>query len=75
MAKKDFDEYFNEICSQYINMKKQIELYEESLSKSVMSPEDIERIRNNLQMTITPLMSSYKTLSYVKYLLDLPVKK
>lgn len=71
MSKKDFDNYFNQICSQYFDLQDTLKDLSEELDKGMIDPERI----TNLKKTITPVENNYRSLLYIKYLLDKPSKK
>lgn len=68
MAKKDFDEYFEQVASQYQEMQENLKEIEQ---ENLPSDETIE----TLKALIEPLKNNYLTLSYVKFLLDKPARK
>lgn len=71
MSKKDFDAYYEKICSDYHEMIETIHELEEECNNNMISPEHLEGVK----ATIEPLKNNYMTLSWVKFLLDKPVKK
>lgn len=68
MAKKHFDEYYNKIYSQLLSLEESLNVLNEDIEKGMASPEREEEFKQ----TIKPIRDSYLTLSYVKYLLDMP---
>lgn len=70
MAKKDFDNYFLSVCAQYQEMKNELADLESTCNSTMVDPSIID----NIKQMIEPLKNNYMTLSYVKYLLDTPVK-
>lgn len=66
--KKDFDDYYNQICKQYDELQEVLADLSEEVSNGMIEPERIEQ----LKLTIKPVENSYRTLSYIKYLLDKP---
>jgi len=71
MSKKDFDEYYNKITAQYDEMKDSLNEFAEMCQQGIVEPERYEAFIQ----TLTPIKESWMTLTYVKYLLDLPVNK
>ena len=71
MAKKDFDAYFKKTQASYQTMVQNIKDLENDCSSGMVRPEVIE----NMVKTLEPIKNSYNALLYVKYLLDMPVKK
>lgn len=69
--KKDFDEYYNKIFKQYNELQKSLEEMSEEVSKGMVEPERL----TNLKSTLQPVLTSFQTLSYIKYLLDKPARK
>ena len=68
MAKKHFDDYYNTICKQFFSLQEVFDEMGKSVSEGMVEPERLEQ----LKLTIEPVKASYQTLSYVKYLLDMP---
>ena len=71
MAKKHFDAYFNQVADQYVQMLDELRDMEHEVNTGMISPERLE----NMEKMVAPLKANYLRLAYVKYLLDLPVKK
>lgn len=71
MARKDFDQYYNQICSQYFELQEVMKDLSEEVSNGMIEPERIEQ----LKQTIVPVENNYRTLGYIKYLLDKPTRK
>lgn len=71
MAKKDFDEYYNKIFKQYNDLQVTLEDMSKEVSNGMIEPERLEALKN----TIAPVATSFQTLSYIKYLLDIPTRK
>lgn len=71
MSKKDFDEYYIKITKQYDEMKDSLNEFAELCQNGIVEPERYEAFIQ----TLTPVKESWMTLTYVKYLLDLPVNK
>ena len=70
MAKRDFDEYYYKIVNQYQSLQETLEDMSKQVSESMMEPERLE----TLKKTIAPVVTSFQTLSYIKYLLDKPTR-
>ena len=71
MARKDFDKYYLSICNQYAQLQEVLEDLSKEVSSGMIEPERIEQLKK----TILPVENNYRTLSYIKYLLDMPKKK
>lgn len=71
MAKKDFDEYYNKIFKQYNELQVTLEDMSKEVSNGMIEPERLEALKN----TVAPIATSFQTLSYIKYLLDIPTRK
>lgn len=71
MSKKNFDDYYYTVAAQYQEMYSDLKEVEELCKQSVMNPD----IYENMVKTLEPVKNSFAVLSYVKYLLDMPVKK
>lgn len=70
MSKKHFDEYYNTICKQYFDLKTVMEDISQAVEEGMKTPESLEQLKS----TIAPIQDSYRTLNYIKYLLDKPNK-
>lgn len=70
MARKDFNDYYDNICSQYLELQEVLKDLSAEVSNGMIEPERIEQ----LMLTIKPVENNYRTLSYIKYLLDKPNK-
>ena len=70
MAKKHFDDYYNSICKQYFELNEVMKDLSKDVENGMRTPEAVEQ----LKATITPIQNNYRTLSYIKYLLDKPTK-
>ena len=68
MSKKDFDKYYDNISAQYAELQEVLADLSQEVSTGMIEPERIEQ----LKLTIKPVENSYRTLSYIKYLLDKP---
>lgn len=71
MARKHFDEYYNKICSQFFSLKEVFDDLSQEVANGMVEPERMEQ----LEKTIQPIRNNYQTLSYIKYLLDMPTRK
>ena len=70
MAKKHFDEYYNQICNQYNSLQLALKELTAEVDSGMIEPERLE----NLKQTIVPVEDNYRTLSYIKYLLNKPTR-
>ena len=71
MSKKDFDNYFNKVASDYHNMIIELQDMTKEYEEGVVSPEVYEQMKQ----IIAPLKRNYEVLNYVEFLLNKPVKK
>lgn len=71
MAKKHFEKYYEEICAQYHEMNNDIKEMEEQVQTGMVKPEFLDR----LKATIAPIYNNWRTVNYIKFLLDMPNKK
>ena len=71
MSRKDFDEYYNKIYSQFYSLNEVFEDLSKEVAEGMVEPER----QKQLELTIQPIRDSYQTLRYIKYLLDKPAKK
>lgn len=71
MARKHFDDYYNKICSQFFSLNEVFDELSKEVASGMVEPERLTQ----LEATIAPIKNSYQTLSYIKYLLDQPVRK
>lgn len=71
MARKDFDAYYNKIASQLFELDRVFKDLSAEADAGMVEPERLE----NVKRTIEPIRNSYQTLSYIKYLLDMPANK
>ena len=71
MARKHFDEYFNQISKQYAQLQSTLEDISKEVDAGMFEPERLD----NLKATILPVKNSYETLNYIRYLLDMPTRK
>ena len=71
VSKKHFDEYFNKIYLQHLQLQRALEDMTKEVEQNIVSPERIEELKK----TIQPVRTAYETLLYVKYLLNMPKRK
>lgn len=71
MAKKDFEDYYKKVYSQFYSLQQVFDDLTEEIAKGMVEPERKEQ----LEKTIEPIKNSFQTLSYIKYLLDKPARK
>ena len=71
MARRDFDAYYNKIASQLFELDKVFKDLSAEADAGMVEPERLEQVK----ITIEPIKTSYQTLSYIKYLLDMPANK
>lgn len=71
MARRDFDAYYNKIASQLFELDKVFKDLSAEADAGMVEPERLEQV----QKTIEPIKNSYQTLSYIKYLLDMPANR
>ena len=70
MARKHFDEYYNAIVKQYLQLNDVMKELSQEVDNGMRTPESLDQ----LNATILPVQDSYRTLSYIKYLLDKPTR-
>ena len=71
MSLKHFEEYYNEISNQYVEMLNNLKEMQDLVDQGMVSPERIE----NLEKMIQPVKDNYMTVSYIKFLLSKPNRK
>ena len=71
MARRDFDAYYNKIASQLFELDKVFKDLAQEADAGMVEPERLEQVKK----TIEPIRNSYQTLSYIKYLLDMPANR
>lgn len=71
MSKKHVEQYYNEICDQYMEMQQNIKDFEQIAMEGMIEPERLDEIKKNIE----PLMVNYERISYIMYLLNKPNKK
>lgn len=70
MAKKHFDEYYNNFCKSFFELNDTMKEIEEMYQNKMASEDMLE----NIKTTIAPQEVEFKILSYVNYLLNKPVR-
>jgi hypothetical protein len=68
MAKKHFDKYFEEVCAQYHEMNNDIKEMESQVQTGMVKPEFLDRLKT----MIAPIYNNWRTVNYIKFLLDMP---
>lgn len=71
MAKKDIEEYYQQVCKDYTEMLSTLTDMEDAFNKNMVSEEQL----NQVKKMIEPLKNNYMTLSWVMYLLYKPQRK
>lgn len=71
MAVKDVLKYYAQVCSDYREMEENIKDFEEAVSREIYPPERIEEYKKSIE----PFKINYERLTYIIYLLNLPVRK
>lgn len=71
MSKVDFEKYYNKISDQYHDLVSTLKEVEEYAINNPVDPDMID----NIKKTVEPVKMSFQTVSYMKYLLDLPKRK
>ena len=71
MAKKDVEEYFNQVADQYKEMLENIRDLEQDVANNLTDTDLLERLKE----TTAPVKNNYMTLSYIMYLLNKPTRK
>ena len=71
MAKRDVEEYYQQVCRDYKEMLDTLTDMEDAFNQNMVSEEQL----NNVKNMIVPLKSNYMTLSWIMYLLYKPQRK
>lgn len=71
MSKKDFDEYYQQSVDQYLLLMERLQKLDQEFQNEMIPPERYDEIKQSIQ----PLLANHSTLSWIKFLLDKPVKK
>ena len=71
MAKRHVEEYYNQVCNQWLAMQNELNDFAEEARKGLFPPEKLEEIKKSIQ----PLKTNYETLSYIMFLLNMPNRK
>lgn len=71
MAKKDIEEYYQQVCKDYTEMLSTLTDMEDAFNQNMVSEEQL----NQVKKMIEPLKNNYMTLSWVMYLLYKPQRK
>ena len=71
MAKKDVDQYFQKMCSDYSDMIEALHDMEEEASKNLISPDRLESMKDQVNV----VKNNYMRISYIMYLLNRPNRR
>ena len=71
MARRDFEEYYDKIKRQYFQLIETLKEADRLVTEKMADPQVLE----NLTTILQPVKSSYMSLAYVEYLLNLPKDK
>lgn len=71
MAKKDVEEYYSKVCSDYYEMLQTLTDMEDAFNQNMVSEEQLNQVKE----MIKPVKDNYMTLSWVIYLLNKPTRK
>lgn len=71
MSKKDFDNYYNQVEEQYLEMINNLKDFEELATYKIIEPERLDELKAIIQ----PIKQNYQRLSYIKFLLNKPNKQ
>lgn len=69
MSKKDFDQYYQTVCDQYIQLREELDVFQKMLDERVIEPERLETLKKTFQ----PVLDTYQMVSWVAFLLNKPV--
>lgn len=71
MAIRHFNKYLEEIEAQYHEMNNNLKEMEELAQNGMIKPEMLDNLKN----MIAPIYNNWRTLNYIKFLLDMPNRK
>ena len=71
MAKKDFDNYFDNIQKTSVEMNLLLQKFLKEIEEGKIQPEDIEQFKSSM----IPITNNYGVMCQVKLLLDQPQRK
>lgn len=71
MSKRDVENYFNEINTQYKDFIEELKDFEDLCSKKLVAPEIVQ----NAKKQFLVVKDNWERLNYIMYLLNKPVKK
>lgn len=71
MSKRDVDEYFAQVISDYDNMLAEIKDFEQECQNGLIEPERLDQIKENIR----PLMNNYERIMYIMFLYNKPARK
>lgn len=71
MSKKDFDKEYIIIENQYLEMLENLKDMEKELADGLVNPDMFDQMKQVME----PLLINYRMWSYIKFLLNKPVKK
>lgn len=71
MALKDLRNYYDKVCQDYREAIQEIKEFEKECEDNLVP---IERV-DQLKLTMAPLLRNYEQISYLMFLLNMPVKK
>lgn len=69
MSRKDFDQYYQTVCDQYIQLREELDVFQKMLDERVIEPERLEILKKTFQ----PILDTYQMVSWVAFLLNKPV--
>lgn len=70
MSKKDFDEYYNELCSQREQLILELDELQKIAAERAIEPERLE----NMKKAFQPVLDTYQMISWVAFLLNKPTR-
>lgn len=71
MSRKDVQDYYNQLYSDYVEMIQTLKDMESECNNGLVSPDRVEQLKKMLE----PIKINYQRISYIMYLLDKPNKK